>query len=423
MAVSPADQKETTGSCSPPNTPTSQSPQCILCGKCLAVCPLLAATGREELAPRAKARLAASLLEHPESLDGRDAAQLASLCLGCGRCSEACGQGVQPPSVVARLRAAHPGWREWLWKQWIERAERLWPMASTAGKILGRAPQALFPGRFGLLLKSLQGLDRAPLHAYVRVAAFPALAEVVPQTSAISSAATSAVTPATNEALLFSGCAGRFAKPHWDAAAQKLLAGLGLRRIEADFACCGSTLGTAGLLDEQDNARKRNVEIWLAAGRPLLVAYCASCVRGLADYARQPDAAVLFANTEEAALWLQRVTPLARLLKSARFVVSEDAPKTVGYHRPCHAPLPDEDAVLLQAMLGERLEQLPDQCCGFGGPLRLAAPELADVVATRRAEALADQEQVVTGCTACAMQLAATASEKTSTGHWLELFR
>ena len=28
-------------------------PECILCGRCLSVCPLFAATGREELSPRA----------------------------------------------------------------------------------------------------------------------------------------------------------------------------------------------------------------------------------------------------------------------------------------------------------------------------------------------------------------------------------
>ncbi|MGE4292764.1 MAG: (Fe-S)-binding protein [Desulfovibrio sp.] len=382
--------------------------QCILCGKCLAVCPLLAATGREELAPRAKARLAARLLEHPEALDGRDAAQLAALCLGCGRCVQACGQGVEPPAIVARLRAAHPGWREWLWKQWIGRAEKIWPPAFKAGKYLGRAPESLFPGRFGALLKSLRGLDRPHLDAYVRLTARP---------KELDTAVTQADGPC--EVLLFSGCAGRFARPDWDASARRLLAFLGLPRLEADFACCGSTLGSAGLLAEQRAARERNVEIWRAAGRPPLLAYCASCVQGLARYAGEPE---LFEDAGEAALWRARVMPLSRLLKSARFVVSDDAPGVVGYHRPCHASEPDEDFALLRAALGGRLHPLPDQCCGFGGPLRLAAPELADAVAARRAESLGSAEQVLTGCTACALELASDAPESTATGHWLEIF-
>jgi glycolate oxidase iron-sulfur subunit len=378
---------------------------CILCGKCLSVCPLLGATGREELAPRAKARLAEHLLDRPEELDGRDAARLAALCLGCGRCAEACAQGVEPASLVARLRAAHPGWREWLWKQWISRAETLWPAAFRAGKFLGRTPEGLFPGRFGALLKSLRGLDRPRIHAYVRVAAVP---ESAPE--GIGEA---------REVLLFSGCTGRFARPDWDAAARRLLAGIGLPRIEADFACCGSTLGGAGLLNEQASARRRNVEIWRAAGRPVLVAYCASCVRGLAEYAAD---AALFADGDEAALWAVRVTPLARLLKSARFVVSENAPRAVGYHRPCHAPEPDEDLALLRAALGGRLRPLPDRCCGFGGALRLAEPALAEAVSARRAADLAGAEQLLTGCTACALELASIAPETTRAGHWLEVF-
>lgn len=391
-----------------PRSAADGDPRCILCGKCLAVCPLVGATGREELAPRAKARLAANLLDHPERLRIADAARLGSLCLGCGRCAEACSQGVRPARLMARLRSEHPGWREWLWKQWIGRAERLWPAAFSTGKFLGRAPEALFPGRFGVLLKSLRGLDRPRTDAYVRITAFP---EPAPEAAGSS-----------REVLLFSGCAGRFARPDWDVAARRLLAGLGLRRIEADFACCGSTLGGAGLLDEQRAARERNVALWRAAGRPPLVAYCASCLRGLSDYADAADAPELFEDAAEAACWAARVTPLARLLKSARFVVSEDAPEAVGYHRPCHAPDPDEDAALLRAALGGRFRPLPDRCCGFGGALRLAAPELAEAVAQRRAGDLAGLPLVLTGCTACALELAACAPQSTLAGHWLELF-
>ncbi len=57
------------------------SSQCILCGKCLEVCPLLNATGREELSPRAKASLCSALADKAGELSEADAARLAGICL------------------------------------------------------------------------------------------------------------------------------------------------------------------------------------------------------------------------------------------------------------------------------------------------------------------------------------------------------
>ena len=317
---------------------------------------------------------------------------------------QACSQGVNAPLAVSRLRAAHPGWREWLWKQWLERADKLWRTAPKWARGLSHVPDALLPGQSGLLLKSLRGLDRAPLDAYVEITAFPEAFR-------------------GGEALLFSGCAGRFAAPFWEEQARSLLAGLGLRRLDADFSCCGATLGSAGLLREQAVAQKRNVEIWRAAGRPLLVAYCASCLHGLHSYDLE-----LFADEAESELWRGRLTPLARLLNSARFVVSENAPAVAAYHRPCHALDPDPDEALLRAMLEERLHVLPDQCCGFGGALKLAAPKLCESVGQRRRQGLASLlsenapgMDVLTGCTACVFQLAGSAPQGLRPGHWLEV--
>lgn len=404
-----------------------RGPECILCGKCLSVCPLVAATGREELAPRSKALLASMLRQRPDALNGVAAARLASLCLGCGRCAEVCAQGLRPAETVARLRAEHPGWREWLWKQWIQRAETLWPLARHTAGSLDRSPLRLLaqkpePGRLGLMVKSLCGLDRSPMRAYLSLRDVPEPQDVMVRSGldmAVPEGGPTAVAAdaLTSGVLLFSGCAGRHLRPEWDDTARALLAAMGLQRIHADFACCGSTLGTAGLFAEQRAARERNLEIWRAGGRGLVLTYCASCLHGLRAYADEPE---LFHGPAEVALWRRRVAPLSRLLKSVRFMVSDDAPQSVGYHRPCHTRGTDHDAALLRAVLGGRFRALPDRCCGFGGPLRLADPESADKVARQRVLDLDGLPQVLTGCTACALQLAASAPKTTITGHWLD---
>ena len=134
---------------------SAMSNPCILCGKCLEVCPLIRATGPEELGPRAKADLCRLLAEDHSLLDGEDVARLAGLCLGCGRCRAVCSRGVDVPGLVAALRAAHPDFRQWLWKTWLTNAKTLWGTGSTAA---GLIPKRFRPEKFGPLLRMLAGL-------------------------------------------------------------------------------------------------------------------------------------------------------------------------------------------------------------------------------------------------------------------------
>ena len=385
---------------------TNAAPQCILCGKCLEVCPLLAATGREELAPRAKGWLDRYLRQSPgapapDALTEEDVARLAGFCLSCGRCAAVCPQGVDVPALVAGLRRDHPTFRHTLWKQWLARADRLWPLAGRLARVL---PESLTPGRLGVALKAMRGLsDKAGVKPFVTVAEYPDQWR-------------------GREALLFPGCAGTHLAPRWTDRAVRFMEGLGMRRIEtgqgAAFGCCGSPLEAAGFAPEAHQARERNVEIWRAAGRPMLLVFCASCLAGLRAYPEKE-----FQDAAEARAWAASVTPLAALLHPARFVIPTNAPDAVGYHRPCHGRDMghDPDRALLEGALGGRLVVLPDACCGFGGVLRLTAPDLADQVGAERARGLDGLDAVLTGCTACVTQLATLAPKGTIAAHWLDM--
>lgn len=373
---------------------------CVLCGKCLEVCPLLAATGNEELAPRSKARLASVLGRGEDELSERDVADLAGLCLGCGRCVEACSSGVDVPALVARLRAAHAGLKGWLWQGFMTRFAELLPMAARAS---GAVPERMVPERFSGLLKLARAAGRE------RVAPFVRLREPGQE-------------HAGREALLFPGCAAQATRFGWTRTAKDVCEAVGLSLIEAEFSCCGAGLGAAGLLEERGAAARRNLELWRGAGGPMVVALCASCLAGLRGYAEDE---AIFADADEAARFTASLTPLSGLLNSARFVVSPDAPR-VAYHRPCHGPgrdgaAQDPDEALLRAMFGPGLP-LSGHCCGFGGILQLAAPDLAAQVAERCWEGLRGDAPrlVLTGCTACVLNLAATAPEGVRAAHWLE---
>ncbi|MDQ7831405.1 MAG: (Fe-S)-binding protein [Desulfovibrionaceae bacterium] len=378
----------------PPLPPPSDD--CILCGRCVAVCPLFAATGREELSPRAKFLLLSRLARDKTSRDRTAAADLAGLCLSCGRCREACPLGLSAPDALGAMRAAHPGWPEFVWGQWITRAGILWPMAralhglaprsgplaAIAAPLKGLAPPRdapgwLVPGRFDTCL------------AGRRVAVFP-------------------------------GCVAAHARTDWLRAARRLL--FGAKALPADtpgFACCGEPLGHAGLASAQDAARRTNLRVWRKAGRPALAVFCASCRHGLEAY---PE--TLFAPGE-ADMWRQAVTPLSGLLGDTRFTVAACAPRTILYHRPCRAPADDPDAALLSRALGRPFPHGPSPCCGFGGILQITAPDLTAKTAAAcwQAHDPPPGAHVLTSCAGCATQLAAAAPPAVTGGHWLAAVR
>ncbi|MUM77773.1 4Fe-4S dicluster domain-containing protein [Pseudodesulfovibrio sp. F-1] len=368
--------------------------ECILCGKCLEICPLLAATGREELGPRAKADLCYLLGRDEAGLRGADVARLAGLCLGCGRCAAVCSQGVDVPGLVAGLRGAHPEFRHWLWRAWLTHADALWPAGSAAARLV---PESLRPDRFGSLLRMLAGLGREPgLTPFLTPTTFPDTHRGEP-------------------VLLFPGCTATLVRPGWLAAARRLLDGLGADILPGDFRCCGGGLKSAGFANEARNMARHNINVWRGAGRPRVAVFCASCQSALRGYG------AFFEDAAEAGAWQSSLIVLSMLAKDIGFALSGAAPERIGYHRPCHAEGADSDRLLLAAALGDRLVTATDrQCCGFGGVMRLGAPELGDQVGRVCWDRLAGAELALTGCSACAAQLAAAAPRGVAAGHWLE---
>jgi len=413
---------------------------CVLCGCCLEGCPLLAVTGREELSPRAKALLAGpskwQVGEDAAPLPEADIAALTGLCLACGRCEKLCPQGVKVPQLMAAMRASHPGFKQWLWRQWITNLGPFWSLAARGAAL---TPEAFVPASLGLALKGLKGLrPGAGLSPWLTITRFPTQAF--------------AAKYADRPVAVFDGCVGNGPRRAWGVAARALLRGLGANVLAQGaapcFSCCGSTLGVAGLPKDQQDVRRENIAAWRAAGRPLLVTYCATCRKGLADYFAEDAGGDmgLFADADEALLWRAAITPLAALLAGAQAKVARGAPTVVGYHQPCHAALPkelggggDADLALLSGLLGARLRTpAKGGCCGFGGILQLGAPELSARVGKVCWNALdarlgfsaapeVTPAYVLTGCSGCVMQLSATAPADlpggAKVGHWLEIVR
>ncbi len=71
--------------------------ECILCGRCLDVCPVFRATNREELSPKAKHWMARLLREGEAGLSGKSVKDLDRAgrgALACRPCPGAAGPGL-----------------------------------------------------------------------------------------------------------------------------------------------------------------------------------------------------------------------------------------------------------------------------------------------------------------------------------------
>ena len=379
--------------------PTAYQGECVLCGKCLEVCPLFQATAQEEFSPRAKADLLRALHSTGHDLSESGVRRLAGMCLGCQRCREVCPQNVDVPQQIQDLKAQHPGWRSWIWGRLVTNAPRLYPLLAAWGR---QAPGVAPPGRQDLLRSLGQGGD-VPARIETGTALAPGVRAEGPW-------------------VLFPGCAARFAKPHWLAAAQQLLdqAGAALAATP-DWACCGFTLGQAGLPGEQRRLQEKNIELWREWGRPRVAIFCATCLAGLQGYAQY---AAHWQDDAEREQWLQGLTPLwhfvSALAEPDRRVL---AGKHYVAHSPCHSPA--GEGPWLESFLrahGAQVQAL-DHCCGLGGSMQLEHPRMCSRVSSAFWASVAPEtEAVLTGCAGCVLHLGATAPRPIQVGHWLELF-
>jgi len=375
--------------------------KCVLCGRCLEVCPLYNATGREELSPKAKFYLAQAMAGKAPELSEKAALELAGKCLSCGKCEKACPFGLCVPEMLSNLRAAHPGIESKLWKTWVERAGVLWPLMTTLSRF---SPRFALQGKYGGLLHSLKGMDsRSRLEPWLKPVRFEACGQ-------------------GRKALLFPGCVATHTRTDWSATAARLLKGMGFDTLpQPEFACCGCTVGHAGLKDAQREMQLANIAAWRDAGRPLLLSFCATCRCGLRGYA----GCDLGWQPGEQDQWLAGLASFARLVGTVTFALGENAPPRVHYHTPCHGAGGGQDQDMLAGILGERLSARTHKslCCGFGGALKLSAPALSDQVARRCIDFYGPNpgEQILTGCSGCVIQLKANAPQGVGVGHWLEI--
>jgi Fe-S oxidoreductase len=218
-----------------------------------------------------------------------------------------------------------------------------------------------------------------------------------------------------SEYLFFAGCTPSFDPlvQHEIVNTVKILqrAGVKVGILGEKEICCGSPAIRLGDRQTFFSLVKRNIELFKELGVKKILTHCAGCHHVLKyDFPEVPD-------MPEIGFQVVHVTELlSKLVRSGKLRFGTPVPMSVTWHDPCHigrhCGLYEEPRDILKAIPGLRLvemERIKDQgwCCGAGGGVRTAFPELALKISSERIEEAKSTgaEAIATCCPYCEQNL------------------
>jgi len=188
------------------------------------------------------------------------------------------------------------------------------------------------------------------------------------------------------EVFFFIGCTGPYRIPNicqdvYDVASA---AGVNLA-VSPEEWCCGSVALRVGDRELTAKLAKHNLDVFKRAGAKTIVTHCAGCYRTL-----KKDYPELLGELPFEVLHVTEF--LARLVEEGRLELVEGE-LTVTYHDPCHlgrhCGVYEEPRKLIESIPGVKLVEMRRNrdgalCCGAGGGVKSAFPELAVSIAKER---------------------------------------
>lgn len=347
---------------------------CSRCGECLLWCPVYPHDTREDVTARGKLGRLRRMVSK-DNVAAADAAFLDSLyaCSGCGQCHVVCPIRIDTPELWEQARQA-------LASAGLSQPEPQLQQLSTIKKCNNSydKPQQ----KRGLWAERAwrAGLLREPVRTWQE---HPA------------------------SVLYFAGCTASFDPAMQPVAVQsaRLLqeAGVEFSILGQEEPCCVSKLRRMGDGQFAQEA-KRRAEMLASRKVRTVVLSCAGCFKGLHDDYRG------ILSDEIEVLHLTQF--LDKLICDGRLKPRYSVPLSITYHDPCHLGrhngIYEEPRRVLKSIPGLRLTEMRrsgpfSACCGMGGGLKLARPDLQIKMSAsriREAEAVC-AEAVVTPCQTC----------------------
>ncbi|MEM3586550.1 MAG: (Fe-S)-binding protein [Candidatus Jordarchaeaceae archaeon] len=208
------------------------------------------------------------------------------------------------------------------------------------------------------------------------------------------------------DTLLYVGCTYPYLFPDWLKSSANLLieSGLKLNYLGNEEGCCGNLMLTTGFLQDFIENGEKNVEIFRKAGIKRIITGCPGCYKIFAE--AYPE----YFNFD---IEIEHITQsIAKLLDEGKIKPTKSIKSIVTYHDPCHLSrhmkVLEEPRKILRSIPGLELREMEHnkfdaKCCGAGGGMMAAYPEVAVKIAEKRvreAEATG-AEILVTTCPIC----------------------
>jgi len=215
--------------------------------------------------------------------------------------------------------------------------------------------------------------------------------------------------PEKGETLLFAGCTGPYRRPEILRSLLTLTQAAGVTvAVSSQEWCCGSIALRTGALPLAQELASHNVQLFTQLGVRTIITHCAGCYRTLKK--EYPD------MVEGYEVEVLHATEFLLNLVEKNRLTFKPLEATVTYHDPCHlgrhSQVYDAPRQLLQAIPKLNLVEMKrirehSWCCGAGGGVKSAFPELAhDIAADRIQEALETGAQyLVSACPFCKTNL------------------
>lgn len=184
-----------------------------------------------------------------------------------------------------------------------------------------------------------------------------------------------------------------------------------------DEGCCGSTLLRTGLLEPARKLAQKNIDMFEKASPSVIVTSCAGCYKTIRqDY---PKVGKVNARVVHITQFVNE------LIESGKLKLDKRVDGVVTFHDPCHLGrhnlLYDEPRKILQAIPGLKLVEMERnraeaRCCGAGGGVKTAFPDLAQKISLLRVEDAekAGAEILTTSCPFCYQSLKTSIDAKGS---------
>ncbi len=351
---------------------------CVRCGECQVWCPVFAQDGRQCITARGKLAALRKMIEGslPED-ERRDFLQGLYECSACGQCHVVCPVRIDTPELWEQARQA-------LVQAGFPQPENQIRQLATIKEFnnLYGSPQS-DRGRWAdLAFEAGFLLNRIPLWKEKR-----------------------------SPVLYFAGCTASFDPETRPVAVQsaRLLqeAGVEFSILGNDEPCCVGKLRRMGDADFAPEAKKR-IENFSSSGIRTIVVSCAGCFKGL-----HSDYRDLWPEGYEV---LHLTQFLDRLISKGKLKMRYAVATKVTYHDPCHLgrhnQIYDEPRRIIESVPGARLVEMRrhrafSACCGMGGGLKVAHPEIQHRMSAKRireAESTGAQA-IVTPCQTCYLGL------------------